>query len=186
MTCEFNQDGNCLISSTLAKFEVPIVKDVCEACMKQDMPKGINPVTCSRAIFVQEEHLGKGKGANELHRCATQPEFGVGSELEVLFSSFQKISRWFLLGFLFNVDKKKCGCNGLKYNLNSIGYITAKERKAEYVELIVDNYLKSFWYMQLTKPILSVIVSSFYDKALSRHKKKLGPTNVCTPTQVSH
>lgn len=180
MVCEFLQNGQCLISSTLAKLPVVIVEGVCETCLKQDNPMGVNPVTCSRAIYVQEQRLGRGRGDAALNKCATQSSDGVGTELAKLFASAQKLGKWFLLGYFFRVDKTKCGCDGLRYELNTLGLIHCTERKAEFVEKIASNYLKSFTQLKILKPALRLVVGCFFSIAIKRHKRNMEVRHVCS------
>ena len=55
MSCEFEVDGNCQVSTLLVGINVPLDSKVCAACKSHISPMAINAVTCSRAAWAARQ-----------------------------------------------------------------------------------------------------------------------------------
>ena len=108
--CPYLKDGLCVISTNLARMDVPAAEDACIACKTDPEPMQRNHVTCSKAIHtlvinqkpIPPALLISVKRAPKVHSS------GPGTELEKLISWFKR-------------KTSKCGCGDRIKKMNMWG-----------------------------------------------------------------
>lgn len=165
--CKYAQEGLCQISTLLAKKDVELDEATCSACEIQDLPKQINRVTCSRAIYVlRKANLPI---PSNLETCIKAPSYGVGTELEKILNNLAKYP---IVGRYFQVNKKKCGCENIKKLMNLWGYATVLKNRKVLGDRIVGHYLEYKPSLKPFKKFLAYLITICINKALHNHLQR--------------